>query len=74
MNPDHVTDGEKKNVEVKNVEVNDGYSDAAKKDPSRRNKEQKEPSLKITIHLDLVAEVDIKIKAQLYGDVVIGLL
>jgi hypothetical protein len=53
---------------------NDGFTDFAKNDPSTKNKKNQDSNLKITIHLDLVAEVDIKIKAQLYGDIVIGLL
>ncbi|RLL97827.1 hypothetical protein CFD26_106615 [Aspergillus turcosus] len=53
---------------------NDGFTKFAKEDPSGRNKKNQDSNLKITIHLDLVAEVDIKITAQLYGDIVIGLL
>ncbi|GIJ86289.1 hypothetical protein Asppvi_005175 [Aspergillus pseudoviridinutans] len=53
---------------------NDGFTTFAKEDPSAKNKKNQDSNLKITIHLDLVAEVDIKIKAQLYGDIVIGLL
>ncbi|EAW13208.1 uncharacterized protein ACLA_016540 [Aspergillus clavatus NRRL 1] len=39
-----------------------------------RTRRIKDSNLKVTIHLDLVAEVDIKITAQLYGDIVVGLL
>ena len=51
---------------------NDGFTKFAKEDPSGKNKKNQDSNLKI--HLDLVAEVDIKITAQLYGDIVIGLL
>ncbi|RHZ66472.1 uncharacterized protein CDV56_103289 [Aspergillus thermomutatus] len=53
---------------------NDGFTKFAKEDPSAKNKKNQDSNLKITIHLDLVAEIDIKITAQLYGDIVIGLL
>lgn len=52
----------------------DGFTTFAKNNSSSKNKKNQESNLKISIWLDLVVEVDIKIKAHLYSDIVISLL
>lgn len=51
-----------------------GYTNLAREDPNRDKRYEGKEGLKIRVNADLALDLDIKLKGEIYGDLIIGLI